>query len=103
MAYSLLASATFHQGDGCLPAAARVRQCVPFSLVFFITVRYIKSANALDTNDLNDILKAVSPLYCAMIATHSVTSDSVYPDEDPKRICYRKKYVSIIHKGVVSG
>ncbi|XP_060603886.1 uncharacterized protein LOC132756767 [Ruditapes philippinarum] len=103
MAFSVIASAAYHQGAECLPAQARGRQCVPCSVMYLITVKFIKPVRSLNKNDLNDILHAGSYLYCAIHYKNSITTDFIHPEEIPKRIYYQKQRVSVIHKGVISG
>jgi hypothetical protein len=103
MAFSLIASATYHQGDECLPVQARGRQCVTCSIMFLFIVKYLKPAGALSSIDMNDILQAGSQLYCAMLAKKLLSGDFVHPAEIPNRINFKNQRVIVIHKGVVSG
>jgi hypothetical protein len=103
MAFSVIASAAYHQGAECLPAQARGRQCVPCSVMYLITVKFIKPVRSLNKNDLNDILHAGSYLYCAIHYKNSITTDFIHPEEIPKRIYYQKQRVSVIHKEIISG
>ena len=105
--YSLIAQANVNQAADCFPVLARGRQCVPCSLMYLFMIKGGKHPKDMACEDLFNILKTGSSLYCGIHNEPSYNLNNynglVDPGCVPQKITYNGTSFFLRHIGVKSG